>query len=167
MMTTTTCKRETVWKINIVNENDLVDLLPLLRDYCQFYNQTEDISQPNDEVILFVSKALIENPKNEGIQLIVRHAENGKAVGFATLLWSWSMLAGGRLAIMEDLFVDQSSRGQGIADLLIGECERCAREQGASCLTWQTSVKNHRAQTFYDRCGAMKSNRWLNYTRSL
>ena len=34
-------------------------------------------------------------------------------------------------------------------------------------LTWQTSVKNHRVQAVYDRCGAMKSNQWLTYTLSL
>jgi hypothetical protein len=28
-------------------------------------------------------------------------------------------------------------------------------------------VKNHRAQAVYDRCGAMKNNRWLNYTLPL
>ncbi|CAF3903108.1 unnamed protein product [Rotaria sp. Silwood1] len=68
---------------------------------------------------------------------------------------------------MEDLYVDQSYRDQGIADLLIGECARYAREHGALCLTWQASVKIYRAQAVYDRCGAIKSDRWLNYTLPL
>lgn len=155
------------WKINIVNENDLIDLLSLLQAYCEFYYQTEEIPRTSDELLLSGSRALIANPKHEGIQLLVRHVENGRAVGFATLFWSRSTLKGGRQAIMEDLYVDPSYRGQGIADLLIGECARYAREHGALCLIWQTSVKNHRAQAVYDRCGGMKSDRWLNYTLPL
>ncbi|CAF4545697.1 unnamed protein product, partial [Rotaria sp. Silwood2] len=53
---------------------------------------------------------------------------------------------------MKDFYVDQSYRGEGIADLLIGECARYAREHGGLCLTWQMSVKNYRAQAVYDRC---------------
>ncbi|CAF1309551.1 unnamed protein product [Rotaria sordida] len=150
----TTFVEDTPWKINIVHENDLVDLLPLLQGYCEFYYQTEEISRTSDELLLSVSRALIASPKQEGIPLLVRHVQDGKSVG-------------NRLAITEDLYVDQSYRGQGIADLLIGKCARYAREHGALCLTWQTSVKNHHAQAVCDRCGAMKSDRWLNYTLPL
>jgi ribosomal protein S18 acetylase RimI-like enzyme len=64
---------------------------------------------------------------------------------------------------MNDLYVDEKYRGQGIADILIAECARRAREHEALCLTWQTSVDNKRAQTVYNRSGAFKSNRWLDY----
>ncbi|CAF5081159.1 unnamed protein product [Rotaria sp. Silwood1] len=99
-----------------------------------------------------VSRALIANPKQEGIQLLFRHVHHEKAVGFGILSWSRLTLKSGRLAIMKDFYVDQSYRGQGIADLLIGECARYAREHGGLCLTWQMSVKNYRAQAVYDRC---------------
>ncbi|CAF1346130.1 unnamed protein product [Rotaria sordida] len=122
--------------------------------YCEFYYQTEEIPRTSNELLLSVSRALIASPKQEGIQLLVRHVQDGKAVG-------------DRLVITEDLYVDQSYRGQDIADLLIGECARYTREHGALCLTWQTSVKNHRAQAVYDRCGAMKNDRSLNYTLPL
>ena len=157
----------TAWKISIVSENDLIDLLPLLQAYCEFYYQTEQIPQTSDELLLSCSRALIADPNHEGMQLLVRHVENGKAVGFATLFWSRSTLTGGRQAIMEDLYVDPSYRGQGIADLLIGECARYAREHRAVSLVWQTSVKNYRAQAVYDRCGGTRSDRWLNYTLPL
>jgi GNAT superfamily N-acetyltransferase len=151
------------WKIDIVNENDLIDLLPLLQAYCAFYNQTEQIPVTTDDALLSVSRALIANPTQEGLQLIARDAKDRTPVGFATIFWSWSTLKGGRLAIMNDLFVDEQYRGQGIADILIGDCARRAREHGAGCLTWQTSVDNKRAQTVYNRSGALKSDRWLNY----
>jgi GNAT superfamily N-acetyltransferase len=151
------------WSIKLVDENNLNELLPLVRAYCEFYHQTEQIPVTTDDQLLSLSRALIANPKQEGIQLLVRDSKNGKAIGFATVFWSWSTLQGGRLAIMNDLFVTEDYRGQGMADLLISECAKYARENEALCLTWQTSVDNKRAQTVYDRCGALKSDRWLDY----
>src|SRR5438105_2401663 len=124
MATSTTDSR---WNINIVNENDLIDLLPLLRAYCEFYNQTEQIPLTTDDRLMSLSRALIANPNQEGIQLIVRDSNNHTPVGFATIFWSWSTLQGGRLATMNDLYVSEQYRGQGIADMLIAECARRAR----------------------------------------
>ncbi|UJR08479.1 hypothetical protein I4U23_012746 [Adineta vaga] len=149
--------------IDLVNENDLPDLLPLLRAYCEFYNQTEHIPLAGDEALMSVSRALLANPNQEGIQLLARDSNDRTAIGFATVFWTWSTLKGGRLAIMNDLYVKENYRGQGIADLLISECARRAREHGDLCLTWQTSVDNKRAQTVYNRSGAFKSDRWLDY----
>jgi GNAT superfamily N-acetyltransferase len=151
------------WTINIVNENDLVDLLPLLKGYCEFYNKTEQIPLTTDDALLSLSRALIANPSQEGIQLIVRDSKDRTPIGFATVFWCWSTLKGGRLAIMNDLYVDEKYRGQGVADIVIAECARRAREHGALCLTWETSVDNKRAQTVYNRSGALKSDRWLSY----
>ncbi|CAF3379437.1 unnamed protein product, partial [Rotaria sp. Silwood2] len=129
------------------------DLVPCdfwLNDYIK-RNVTD---QENEELPAraSVSRALITNPKQEGIQLLFRHVHHEKAVGSGILSWSRSTLKSGRLAIMKDFYVDQSYRGEGIADLLIGECARYAREHGGLCLTWQMSVKNYRAQAVYDRC---------------
>jgi GNAT superfamily N-acetyltransferase len=162
-----TSENNSRWNINIVNENDLVDLLPLLRAYCEFYNQTEQIPLTTDDALISLSRALITNPNHEGIQLIARDSKNQTPVGFATIFWSWSTLQGGRLAIMNDLYVYEQYRGQGIADILIVECARRAREHGAVCLTWETSVDNKRAQTVYNRSGALKSHRWLHYSLNL
>ena len=156
-------RMSTSWEIDIVKEDDLVDLLPLLRAYCEFYHQTEQIPITTDDALLSLARALIVNPTHEGIQLLARHPIDRTPAGFATIFWSWSTLQGGRLAIMNDLYVLEQYRGQGIADLLIGECARRAREHGAKCLTWQTSVENKRAQTVYNRSGAVKSDRWLDY----
>lgn len=71
---------DTHGKLNIVNENDLVDFLPLLQGYCKFYYQTEEIPRTSDELLLSVSRALIANPKQEEIKLLARHVQDGKAV---------------------------------------------------------------------------------------
>ncbi|CAF0995539.1 unnamed protein product [Rotaria magnacalcarata] len=158
---------ESRWTIEIVNENDLIDLLPLMKAYCEFYNQTEQIPLTTDDALMSLSRAFIINPTNEGIQLIVRDSKNRTPIGFATIFWSWSTLHGGRIAIMNDLFLSEQYRGQGIADIVITECAQKAREHGALLLTWETSVDNKRAQAVYNRSGASKSHRWLHYTLPL
>ena len=143
--------------ITVVGEADLEDLLPLLRGYCDFYEVA-----PSDDALLAVSRALIADREREGVQLIGR-GPDGRAVGFATLYWTWQTLNAARLGVMNDLFVAEEARGTGLAERLIAACrERCA-EHGARELAWQTAKDNHRAQTVYDRVGGRRSE-WLDYS---
>jgi GNAT superfamily N-acetyltransferase len=144
-------------RVETVTEADLPELLPLMRGYCDFYE-----SDPPDGKLLAMSRALIANPDLEGVQFIAR-GDSGRAIGFATIFWTWSTNAAARLGTMNDLFVSAAARGSGAAEALISACvERC-RERGAVRLEWQTALDNHRAQAVYDRVGG-KPERWLSYT---
>src|SRR6266536_3028520 len=86
-----------------------------------------------------------------------------RAVGFATLYWTWQTLVAARVGVMNDLFVAAKARGTGVADALVAAClERC-REHGATRLVWQTAIDNGRAQAVYERLGAIREDRWLHY----
>ena len=146
--------------ITPVGEGDLDDLLPLMRAYCDFYEVA-----PNDVDLLGMSRALFADPEREGFQLIARNDE-GQAVGFATVFWTWQTLDAARLAVMNDLFVNPDSRGSGLAEALIEACAQRARAHGASSLGWQTALDNERAQKVYDRVGARRS-QWLDYELEL
>jgi GNAT superfamily N-acetyltransferase len=142
--------------IELVAEEDLPELLPLMRGYSDFYNVT-----PSDDALLAMSRALIADPEREGLQLIARD-EHRTAIGFATIFWTWSTSAAARIGTMNDLFVAPEGRGSGAADALIRACvERC-RERGAIRLEWQTALDNHRAQAVYDRVGGTRE-QWYDY----
>jgi len=143
--------------IATVTEADLDDLLPLMRGYCDFYEVS-----PSDEALLALSRNLIAHP-DEGVQVIARN-DDGTAVGFATIFWTWSTLSAERLGVMNDLFVSEAARGGGHADALIAECTARCRERGATELAWQTAHTNARAQAVYDRVGAKRDDRWLDYS---
>jgi GNAT superfamily N-acetyltransferase len=144
--------------IAAVTEADLPELLPLMRGYCDFYEV-----DPADEDLLAMSRALIADPEREGVQLIARD-EDGRATGFATIFWTWSTLSASRIGVMNDLFVDERSRGSGAAEALIEACAERCRERGATSLDWTTAHDNHRAQRLYDRVGARRDERWLDYS---
>ncbi len=142
--------------ITRVREEDLEDLLPLMRGYCDFYEVS-----PSDGALLALARALIADPERDGIQLVGRDAE-GRAAGFATVYWSWQTLDAGRIGVMNDLFVHPAARGAGLADALIRACAERTAVHGGKALVWETALDNARAQKVYDRVGARPS-RWLSY----
>lgn len=142
--------------IRLVKTADLDDLLVLMRGYCDFYEV-----RPSDERLMALATALIDDPDHEGVQLLARDP-GGAAVGFATLYWSWSTTGAGRIAVMNDLFVAETARGQGLAPQLIQACRvECAR-RGVHRLTWQTAPDNLRAQAVYESVGATRE-QWVDY----
>lgn len=143
--------------VAIAGEHDLGELLRLLRGYCDFY----DVAPP-DERLEALSRALIADPRCEGVQLLARD-DAGTAVGFATVYWSWQTLSAARLGVMNDLFVAPDARGRGVAEALIAACRDACAAHGASTLAWQTALDNTRAQAVYDRVGGRRS-QWLDYS---
>jgi GNAT superfamily N-acetyltransferase len=140
-----------------VTADDLPELLPLMRGYCDFYEVS-----PSDDALLALARTLIDDPA-QGVQLLARD-DTGTAVGFATIFWTWSTLSAARLGVMNDLFVAEAARGGGAADALIAACAERCRERGATELAWQTAHTNVRAQAVYDRVGAKRDERWLDYS---
>jgi GNAT superfamily N-acetyltransferase len=133
-------------EIRPAREDEIEELLPLMRAYCDFYE-----SSPSDQGVIAMARTLISDP-SQGAVFIAR--EDGRAIGFATLDWKWSMLKGARIGYLEDLFVDPAARGRGTADALIQVCADRCRELGMPAMEWLTAPDNRRAQKVYDRTGA-------------
>jgi ribosomal protein S18 acetylase RimI-like enzyme len=144
-------------RIARVSEDDLDELLALMRGYCDFYGVA-----PADADLVAMSRALLADPEREGVQLIAR-APDGSPVGFATVFWCWSTLGAHRTGVMNDLFVVPAARGRGAAAALIAECVAQSRAHGAASLGWQTARDNTRAQRLYERVGARRE-QWLDYS---
>ena len=144
--------------VTVATEHDLPELLGLVRAYLDFYEV-----DPSDEAMLALSRSLIADPQLEGVQFVARDAD-GAAIGFASLFWTWATTRGGRLGVMNDLYVAPQARGSGAAEALIEACRARCEQRGAVALEWQTAVDNHRAQALYDRVGGERSDRWLDYT---
>jgi GNAT superfamily N-acetyltransferase len=139
-----------------VGEETLGELLPLVRGYCEFYEVS-----PTDEQLLELSRALLADPEREGVQLLARD-DGGRAVGFATIYWSWATTSAERIGVMNDLFVAPEGRGTGAAEALIEACRVECAAHGAGKLTWQTAPDNERAMKVYDRVGANRE-QWVDY----
>jgi ribosomal protein S18 acetylase RimI-like enzyme len=143
--------------ITRVGEADLSDLLPLMRGYCDFYEVN-----PPDDSLLALARALIANPELEGVQLIARDAEDGSALGFATVYWLWSTSRAARIGVMNDLFTAPEARRRGVGEALIRACLDAVRERGGAVLQWQTASDNLSAQALYEAIGGIRE-QWVDY----
>jgi GNAT superfamily N-acetyltransferase len=133
-------------EIHPARTDEIEEMLPLIRAYCEFYE-----TEPDDDGLRRMFETLITDT-SQGAVYIAR--DGGSAVGFATLDWKWSSLKAAKIGYLEDLFVDPEARGKGIADALIEVCANRCRELGVPAMSWQTAPDNHRAQRVYDRTGA-------------
>ncbi|HET9676233.1 MAG TPA: GNAT family N-acetyltransferase, partial [Solirubrobacterales bacterium] len=64
--------------------------------------------------------------------------------------------------LMNDLFVTEDARGEGIGRALIEATVEVARERGAPYVEWSTAPDNATAQRLYDSTGAERSE-WFTY----
>lgn len=75
---------------------------------------------------------------------------HGQLVGIAHYMFhtsAWSV----EQCYLQDLFVDEAVRGQGVARALIEAVAQAARERNASRLYWLTHEQNQTARTLYDK----------------
>jgi len=89
---------------------------------------------------------------------------DGKLVGIAhslfhTTIWTPTT------CYLQDLFVDPSARGQGVARALIERVATIARERGAQRLYWHTQEHNATARALYDKLA--KFNGFVRYDFAL
>jgi GNAT superfamily N-acetyltransferase len=131
------------------------ELLPLIAAYQRFY-EVEDIDGERNRT--FFRRFLA--PSEDGLLLGARN--KGRLIGYACLYWHFSSLEATECVLMNDLFVDESARGQGVGRALIEATADVARERGIPFVEWSTAPDNETAQRLYGSTGAERSE-WLSY----
>lgn len=86
---------------------------------------------------------------------------DGVMVGFAIYREQQDTFTAGPGLYLDDLFVDPSARGGGVASAMLAELATIARGLGVKQVRWITAAGNERAQHAYDRI-ARKTD-WVTY----
>lgn len=68
-------------------------------------------------------------------------------IGYAVLTWGWSIEAGGRESLLDEMYIDLPGRGYG--SQLIEEVVAVAREHGAVRVFLETEAANDAAREFW------------------
>ena len=92
--------------------------------------------------------------KSESSTLLVSRADDGSINGAATV--TVYLVPTGIRAIIEDVIVDESARGQGLGEALVHRCLEIAREKGAPSVTLTSNPKREAANRLYQRMGFIK-----------
>jgi GNAT superfamily N-acetyltransferase len=141
-------------RVEPLGETDYERVLPLIAGYQRFYLAEPDEGRNREFFRRFLA------PSSDGLLLAAWLGD--EMVGFATLYWTFSSTHAAEAALMNDLFVVEGHRGEGIGLMLIEASVAAAREKGMHHLEWFTALDNDRGQRLYDRTGAQRSG-WYNY----
>jgi ribosomal protein S18 acetylase RimI-like enzyme len=127
-------------EISKVTASDLAELHPLVEKYRAFYKQPE-----NDKTLGFLEERI---KNQEAIAFIAR--VNGEAVGFTLLYPTFSTVSLSNIWLLNDLYVAESARGNGIANELMDVAEAAAKSAGATRVFLRTANDNLPAQALYE-----------------
>ncbi|MBT2606710.1 GNAT family N-acetyltransferase [Bacillus sp. ISL-53] len=144
--------------IRPITVEDTEKLIPLMRTYIvDFYkcpNPTDQ--QLADHIKLFVGNPIL------GKQFIIEN--DGDFVGFATLYFTFSTTKVRKIAILNDLFISDSVRGNGLGEELFNYALNYSKENDYAVMSWKTAQDNTTAQSLYNKVGGLNTNAsWINY----
>jgi len=134
-------------RVEPIGAEQLEALLPLIAAYQRFY----EVKRVDDER----NRAFFERflaPSDDG--MLLGAWRDGELAGYACLYWHFSSLVPAETVLMNDLYVVEAQRGEGIGRALIEASAAVARERGAHQLEWVTSPDNRTARRLYDTTGA-------------
>lgn len=86
--------------------------------------------------------------------------ERGDAVGFALFFMTLSTFKGRPVLYLEDLFVREHARGNGVGTALLREVARRATARGCTRMEWSVLDWNEPAKQFYVKLGASVESDW-------
>ncbi|MEM9100909.1 MAG: GNAT family N-acetyltransferase [Pseudomonadota bacterium] len=145
-------------KIFSATTNNLDQLTHLFDLYRQFYGQDSDILNAKQ----FLSKRLAQQESKIFIAEL-----DGSSVGFVQLYPSFSSVSMQKIWILNDLFVVEQARKQGVANALMEKAKDLATETLAVRLELSTQQDNRKAQALYEKLGYVKDNEYYHYSLSL
>ncbi len=85
------------------------------------------------------------------------------AVGFAIYFYNFSSFVGRPGIYIEDIYVDETYRGQGFGRALFDYIVRLAKERGCGRVEWSVLDWNAPAIRFYESMGAVPMSDWTIY----
>jgi GNAT superfamily N-acetyltransferase len=75
-------------------------------------------------------------------------------VGFALYGFRYSSFSGQPSIWLDDLYVDEDTRSQGVGAVLMAQLAQIAQENNCTHLAWNADARNTRGLSFYHRLGA-------------
>ena len=127
--------------------NEAEEVARLLVGFRNYYGR----DWPSDNAMLATVERLIEQPDVDF--LLAAPEEGTAAVGVCQLRYRLSVWTAAQDCWLEDLFVEESTRGSGVGAALVEAALAKARERGCRRVELDTNETNERALALYRRFG--------------
>jgi GNAT superfamily N-acetyltransferase len=136
----------------------LEEVSTLFDQYRMFYNSSSDYE---------AARQFLKERFEKRDSTIFLASIDGCIVGFTQLYPSFSSVSMKRVWILNDLFVDEGYRGNGVAKLLMSAAENFAWETGSVRIVLATQISNIAAQSLYESRGYAKDEEFYHYALRL
>ncbi|HEY2771292.1 MAG TPA: GNAT family N-acetyltransferase [Solirubrobacteraceae bacterium] len=137
-------------RVRPLRDGDRRDWERLWEGYLRFYRATMDAALTGRTFARLRSQS-------DGFAGLVAVDDDGRPVGLAHLVFHGSTWSASTYCYLEDLYVDPTQRGGGVARSLFDAVYALARERGADRVYWHTQEFNAPARSLYDRVGRLTS----------
>jgi GNAT superfamily N-acetyltransferase len=142
--------------IRPVREEDFFAWLELYAGYAAFYD-----TELTDEKALLLWSWLINPAHEENGYIAVDEDDENRLVGLAHVREFARPLETDRSLYLDDLFVADDHRGQGIGHQLLEFLRALAKERHLAIIQWVTASDNETAQQLYETVASKTS--WVTY----
>lgn len=106
--------------------------------------------------------------EENGLRAVIAEQNSVPAGMMTWYTYKIATFSGKRIFYIEDVFIDNDKRGEGIGTALFAEAERLAKELECARLEWKCLDWNIPARNFYEKTGAaLSGSEWLTYTIDL
>ncbi|MDO1528062.1 GNAT family N-acetyltransferase [Fulvimonas sp. R45] len=139
--------------------HDLDALAPLFDGYRRFYGQPSDPARARD--------FLAARFRHHESLILLAHDAQGAGLGFTQLYPLFSSVRMVRTYLLNDLFVAEAARRQGVAKALVEAAMAHAKALGAASLSLSTAHDNHAAQALYESLGWQRDTQFREYAVTL
>lgn len=125
---------------------DLDDLLALAREFCRLRQHAFD----PDRVLVGLRPLLADDALGQ-VWLVDDPEHPGERAGYAVLTWGWSVAAGGRECLLDELHV--RARGNELATRVLAVLLDEAQAAGAARILLDTEAHDRKAREFFGAAG--------------
>ena len=141
--------------IRPANSADQEDVLALLRIYC------DEANTPLSDEHLLAGLVPLLTENQHGVVLV---AEEERIIGYSILTWGWGIESGGMEALVDEMLIHPSRRGEGIGEMLLQATLERARQEGVKVVFLETEKDNPRSRKLYSKVGfEEETSIWMSY----
>lgn len=124
---------------------DIEVFLPLVRAYYAYDRHEYDEAKVRQALV-----ALLGNPVYGRAWLMV---DAEKPMGYMVACFGFSLEFGGRDAFLDEIFIEEAYRGQGVGQLALQHMADACRIEGIMALHLEVMPGNQQVIAFYERAG--------------
>ena len=136
-----------------VRPGDIDALLPLVRAFYHHFSYPYTEEKKREAL-----RQLIADPALGRVWLVHHHAS---PVGYVLVAFSFSLEHDGRIAFVDELFIEPEGRQRGAGSAVLREVEAACSALGIPVLRLETEADNERATALYLRSGYVDHGRRL------